>query len=261
MKRRILIKIGGKAFEGKDGFRSLANAIKSNRNTDFIIVHGGGAEISQALKEANRKTEFIDGIRVTQAEDIKIVEDVLSGKVNKRIASILDENGVLCKRMSGKTERLFIVEPLTRNGRNFGNVGKIKQVHAKPVLDCLNNGQVPIISPISADKKGESFNVNADSAAAALAVGSQCTDLVFFTDVPGVLVGKEIRPLLTVREAKVLLADGTIKGGMVAKMESIFEALNGNVKQVHITRWEGKETLESIIKNKAIKGTTVQLRE
>jgi acetylglutamate kinase len=259
MKQRVLIKIGGKAFEGKDGFKSLAKAIKSNKNAEFIIVHGGGAEISQALKESDRKTEFIDGIRVTHAEDIKIVEDVLSGKVNKRIASILDENGVLCKRMSGKTGRLFIVEPLIRNKRNFGYVGKIKQVNAKPVLHSLTNGQVPVVSPISADEKGASYNVNADSAAAALAVGSQCTDLIYFTDVPGVRVGKETRPSLTVREAKGLLADGTIKAGMVAKMESVFEALNGKVKRVHITQWHGEETLKNIIKNKSIKGTTIQL--
>ena len=119
---RILIKIGGKAFEGKDGFRSLAKAIKSNRNTDFIIVHGGGSEISQALKKANRKTEFIDGIRVTQAEDIKIVEDVLSGKVNRRIASIFSGSGIFCKRMTGNTDYLFLVEPLIRNRRDYGYV-------------------------------------------------------------------------------------------------------------------------------------------
>ncbi len=259
MKSRVLIKIGGRAFKGKDGFKSLARAIKGNRNAEFIIVHGGGAEISQALKEADRKTEFVDGIRVTRAEDIKIVEDVLSGKVNKRIASSLDENGVLCKRMSGKTGRLFIVEPLIRKGRNFGYVGKIKQVNAKHVLDSLNNGQVPVVSPISTDEKGASYNVNADSAAAALAVASQCTDLVYFTDVPGVRVGNAIRSLLTIQEAKELLADGTIKGGMVAKMESVFEALNGKVRRVHITQWQGEVTLENIIKNNSIEGTTIQL--
>lgn len=258
MNPRILVKIGGKTFEEKDGFKALANAIKSNRNAEVIIVHGGGVEISQALKDANRETVFIDGIRVTQAEDIKIVENVLSGKINERIASFLSENGISCRRMSGKTDHLFIVEPLSRNGQDLGYVGKIKQVNPKPILDSLKNGQVPIISPISSDEYGSSYNVNADSAAAALAVAAQCTDLVYFTDVPGVRVGKDIRPLLAVQEAKELIADGTIKGGMVAKMESAFEALNGKVQRVHITQWQGQNTIKNMITRKSITGTTIQ---
>jgi acetylglutamate kinase len=94
MKPRILIKIGGRAFEGESGFKDLAAAIKSNPDIEVIIVHGGGAEISQALKKAHRETVFVDGIRVTRAEDIKIVEDVLSGTVNERIAGWLSKNGI-----------------------------------------------------------------------------------------------------------------------------------------------------------------------
>lgn len=258
MNPRILIKIGGKAFEGRDGFKALANAIRSNREAEVVIVHGGGIEISQALKEANRETVFVDGIRVTQAEDIQIVEDVLSGKVNKRIASLLTESGISCKRMSGKTDHLFIVEPLIRKGQDLGYVGKIIRVNAKPVLDSLRNGQVPVVSPISADENGRSYNVNADSAAASLAVASQCTDLVYFTDVPGVQVEEEIRLSLGVHEAKGLIADGTIKGGMVAKMESAFEALNGHVQRVHITQWQGQNTFKNIIKKQSVTGTTIQ---
>ena len=99
MNRRILIKIGGQAFEGEQGFKDLAVAIKSTRNVEIIIVHGGGAEISQALKDADRKTRFIDGIRITRAEDIKIVETVLSKTINQRIVSWLAANGVLCSPM------------------------------------------------------------------------------------------------------------------------------------------------------------------
>ena len=98
MKSRILIKIGGRAFEGEPGFKELAAAIKSSHGMELIIVHGGGAEISRALKNAKRETKFIDGIRVTRAEDIRIGEDVLSGIVNLRIASWLSGNGVECQR-------------------------------------------------------------------------------------------------------------------------------------------------------------------
>lgn len=258
MKSRILIKIGGRAFEGESGFKDLAAAIKSNPDIEVIIVHGGGAEISQALKKAHRETVFVDGIRVTRAEDIKIVEDVLSGTVNKRIAGWLSKNGIACRRMSGKTDQLFMAEPLTRGEQDFGYVGKIRQVNAAVVLNVLKNGQVPVVSPISANNKGESYNVNADSAAAALAAGAQCSALVFITDVSGVLIEENVCRLLTVKEAKALIADGTIRDGMVAKIESVFEALYQKVPRVYIIRWQGPETLLDIVKGECKTGTLIQ---
>lgn len=258
MRHRILVKIGGRAFEDELGFRELAEAITSGRNLEVIIVHGGGAEISQALKDAGRQTEFIDGIRVTRAEDIRIVEAVLSGTVNQRIASWLEANGVSSLRMSGKSRRLFEVEPLIRNGRNFGFVGKIKAVNPEAVTEALGSGRVPVISPISANEKGESYNVNADSAAAALAAAAHCTDLVFITDVAGVLIGEQTRPSLSIGEAQALIAEGVIQGGMVAKMESAFQALNQNVPRVHIIQWQGTQTLQNVFQQDGTAGTTVR---
>jgi acetylglutamate kinase len=259
MKSRILIKIGGRAFEGGDGFRELAQAIKQNPEAEVIIVHGGGAEISQALMAAGRLTVFVDGMRVTQAEDIEIVESVLSGAVNERIAGRLSENGVGCRRMSGKTQRLLIVEPLlTRGGKSMGFVGKIVAVNPGVALDALAKKEVPVVSPISGDANGQSYNVNADSAAAALAAAAGCTDLVFITDVPGVMVNREIITTISVAEAKGLIGDGTISGGMVAKMESVFEALEGRVPRVHVIQWQGSGTLQSIIAGEKIPGTSIR---
>ncbi len=258
MIHRILIKIGGRAFAGENGFKELATAIKSISDLELIIVHGGGAEISQALKDAKRDTQFIDGIRVTRAADIRIVEDVLSGTVNLRIASWLESHGVECRRMSGKTDKLLVVSPLTRGGLNWGYVGEIKTVNAAVILNTLTAGHVPVISPISADENGASYNVNADSAAAALASAAGCTDLVFVTDVPGVMVNDEIRPILSVKEAQSLIVDGIIEGGMVAKMESAFKALQENVPRVHIIQWQGTETLASLINENIIYGTVIQ---
>jgi len=254
---RILIKIGGRAFEGEQGFKELATAIKSIGQIEIVIVHGGGAEISQALKEANLRTQFIDGIRVTGADDIKIVESILSKTINQRIVSWLEKSGVPCSPLSGRTRQLFVVEPLTRRGQDLGYVGKIIQVNTGVVLDRLKSGKVPVVSPISANEKGQSYNVNADSAAAALAAAVQCTDLVFVTDVPGVLVDDEIRPSLSIQKARALIADGTIKGGMVAKMESAFEALHQKVPRVHIIQWHGAQTLPNIIRGKPETGTTI----
>lgn len=260
MNSRILVKIGGRAFEDEQGYKELAAAIKSGQGLEMIIVHGGGAEISQALKDANRETQFIDGIRVTRAEDIKIVEAVLSGTVNLRIATWLGDHGVACRRMSGKTENLFVVEPMTRQGLDWGYVGEIKQVNAAVVLNALKAGSVPVISPISADEKGASFNVNADSAAAALAAAAGCTDLVFITDVPGVIVDEKIRPALSVAEARSLIADGIVKGGMVAKMESAFEALNHMVPRVHIIQWQGAQTVASLLTGQLNSGTVIYMK-
>jgi len=258
MVNRILIKIGGRAFENEGGFRALAEAIKANKTAEVIIVHGGGAEISRSLKDAGRKTEFIDGIRITRAADIKIVEAVLSGTVNQRISAWLEANGVPCLRMSGKTEELFIVEPLTRNGRDLGFVGQIKQINPAAVERAIQSDKVPVISPISADENGDSFNVNADTAAAALAAAAGCTDLVFVTDVPGVLVDGRTQASLAVKEAQNLIADGIIEGGMVAKMESAFAALEKKVARVHIIQWQGPQTLASILERKSAAGTVIK---
>jgi acetylglutamate kinase len=258
MTSRILIKIGGRAFDGEDGFKDLARAIRENPEAQVVIVHGGGAEISQALKAAGRETVFVDGMRVTQAEDVQIVESVLSGAINSRIAGWLSQNGVACRRMSGKTAGLMVAEPLlTRGGQSMGFVGRIVRVDPSAALDALAAGEVPVVSPISGDAGGQSYNVNADSAAAALAAAAGCTDLVFVTDVPGVLVDGKMVPDLTVAQARGLIADGTIKGGMVAKMESVFEALDGKVPRVHVIQWQGPETLRSIVQRKQIPGTSI----
>jgi acetylglutamate kinase len=114
-----------------------------------------------------------------------------------------------------------------------------------------------VISPISANEKGESYNVNADSAAAALAAAAHCTDLVFITDVPGVLIGEQTRASLSIANAQTLIAEGVIKGGMVAKMESAFEALNQSVPRVHIIQWQGAHTLRGVVQQQCNAGTTV----
>jgi len=258
---RLLIKIGGRAFEKETGFRELAQAIKALPHIETIIVHGGGAEISKALQDQGRETLFIDGIRVTQAKDMVIIERLLSETINTRIASWLTNSGVSCQRMSGKTEQLFVVEPMTRGGRQYGFVGDIKQVNGAVVLRALKKGRVPVVSPISADENHRSFNVNADSAAAALAAEIDCMGLVFITDVPGVIDSEGVCPTLSEQGARERIANGTIKGGMVAKMMSSFEALANQVPAVYITQWEGIPTLQGIVAGECRSGTVLRRQE
>lgn len=246
MKKRILIKIGGRAFAGQSGFAELAGAIIANPAVEVIIVHGGGAEISSALKAAGRPTEFIEGIRVTRAEDIRIVEQVLSDTVNGRIAKWLTASGIYCQRMSGKTQGLIEVEPMTRGNRDYGYVGQITRVNPAVVETALISGKVPVISPISTDISGSSYNVNADSAAAAIAAAVGCTDLVFITDVAGVLVAGATVNRMTTRQAAEWIATGDISGGMVAKIESAVQALEKGVNRIYIGEWLGTDTLKNI---------------
>lgn len=254
---RMLLKIGGRAFESEAAYQQLAQELLQLDHLAFVIVHGGGAEISQALNAANRQSVFVDGLRKTTAEDIAIVEQVLSGTINARIADLLTKYGLACSRLSGKTDDLLIVEPLRRNGQDLGFVGRVKRVNPAPVLERINQHRVPIISPISTDEAGNSYNVNADSAAAAIAVACQCIGLVYFTDVPGVKVGDKLLPELDSSQARQLIAAGVIKDGMVAKLESAFEALAGQVPWVHITSWQGPGTLRNLIERHHPQGTTI----
>jgi acetylglutamate kinase len=256
MNRRILMKIGGKAFDDRQGYEQLARAMTAHQEVDFMIVHGGGAEISQALQAAGRQTRFVDGIRVTEAEDVAIVDGVLS-QINERISKQLNDHGVSCRGMSGKTEGLLLVEPMVRGTQHYGFVGEITQVNPGVVLSSLLNRRVPVISPISMDKNGLIYNVNADSAAAALAIASRCTDLIYFTDVTGVQIDGELCAHLSIEEAEQLIAAEKIKGGMVAKLKSAFDALHGEVPRVHILKWQGEETLIQLIHDAPLTGTTV----
>ena len=258
MSVRVLMKIGGRAFEDREGFQELANAIQENPSVEFVIVHGGGAEISQALKAAGRQTHFVDGIRVTGAEDVAIVEDVLA-QVNARIAGMLNDFGVACRRLSGKTESMLVVRPLRGRGQDYGFVGEIRHVDPAPILSSLAALQVPVVSPISIGEDGHTYNVNADSAAAALAIAARCTDLLFFTDVPGVQIDGELRSELAMPEARRLIAEGKIQGGMVAKLESAFTALQGEVPRVHILKWQGNQTLTGLIHDTPLQRTTLHV--
>jgi len=258
MPQRLLIKLGGRAFEQESGFQELAQAIRSLPQTEFGILHGGGAEISQALKNHGRPTRFIDGIRVTQAEDMAIIEKVLSETVNQRIATWLSKHGLTCRRMSGKTDQLFLVEPLSSGGLDYGFVGRIKQVNQDGVLAAMQSGAVPVISPISGDENQDSYNVNADSAAAALAAAIHCTGLIFITDVSGVMDSDGFCQVLDRQEARKLIESNIIQGGMVAKMNAAFDALAQGVSAAYIIKWEGVQTLRDLAAGICRSGTILK---
>ena len=197
-------------------------------------------------------------IGVGKIIDMAIIEKVLSETVNHRIASWLSTHGLTCRRMSGKTDQLFLVEPLAGAGHDYGYVGKIKKVNGRGVIAAMQSGAVPVISPISADAYRDSYNVNADSAAAALAAAIHCTGLIFITDVPGVMDKEGICRILTRREALEHIDSGIIQGGMVAKMNAAFDALAKGVSAVYIVKWEGVNTLQDLAAGICRSGTILK---
>lgn len=259
MKRRMLLKLGGKAFDRPTGFQWLARTCQLLPNTEFIIVHGGGKEITSALKKNNRPIQFINGRRVTPAEDIEIIEKVLSGFINQKIYNLLSQEGMLCSRLSGRTNHLIEVEPFPQSEMDLGYVGRVKKINPEPVLFYLRKNRVPIISPISEDFSGKVYNVNADEAAAAIAVGTNCTDLVFFTDVPGVKINGNVCYYLKSFEAENFITSGLITDGMIPKLQSAILAIKGQVQRVFITQWQTEQTLLDYARENYQQGTLLTL--
>jgi len=253
MKKRVLIKVGGRAFEKENVFAGLAKTILENiENLALIIVHGGGAQISAALTKAGRPTEFIDGIRKTQKEDIEIIERILSQEVNGHIVAQLNRYGVSCQSLSGKSTHLMIAEPWRPKGKDVGFVGKIVKVQPSAVESAFMERKIPVVSPISADLDGNTYNINADDAAAALAIGMCCTDLVYFTDVLGVKDNKgQVISHLTISEANHWIEQGVIFNGMVAKVNSITDAILKGVERIHVTAWQKETTLSDILSDES----------
>jgi len=208
-------------------------------------VHGGGPQIGAVLKKMGIESKFRDGLRVTDAETIKVVEMVLAGSVNKRIVADFNNQGARAIGLCGKDGNLMRVSKLRRTHCDadsnvesiidFGFVGEPNSVDPV-VLDMLASaGLIPVLAPVALGKDGETYNVNADTFAGAIAGSIDAERLLFLTDVPGVLdEGGNLLPELTVNQAKALIEDGTITGGMIPKVQTCIDALELGVEAVVI---------------------------
>jgi len=236
--KRAVIKYGGAAMVKdslKASFASDVNLLLS-AGLHPCIVHGGGPEITRTLEKlGSKKSEFVDGVRITDAADIKVVEMVLTGKINTEIVSLINQARVASAvGLSGKDAGLLRARKLLgEGGRDLGMVGEITSVNAE-LLEMMLQKYVPVISPVGLGEDGEGFNINADTAAAEVAIAIKAEKLIYLTDVAGVLDNGELVTELTVSEVRRKIDDGTIKGGMVAKMKSCLRAIEGGVQSVHI---------------------------
>jgi acetylglutamate kinase len=243
--KTVCIKIGGATVDAEGLLQELGRGIAGLPAETFpIIVHGGGKNISRFLGLLNKEFTFIEGMRVTDAEMVAIVQMVLSGDVNKRIVNALLKEKVTAIGLSGVDGNLFEASKMLLRGHDIGFVGKIDKVSPAVIEMCRKSRIVPVISPISRDAAGCIYNVNADLAAGELAMALKADDLIYISDVPGVMVDDAVVKNIRTGEIEGLIARGHVTGGMMPKLRSAAEAVHRGVKRVHICGWRGSSTLE-----------------
>ena len=235
----IVVKYGGSAMVDEDLKRQVIQDVTLLKLVGFkpIIVHGGGKEISKWVEKAGMEPEFINGLRKTDAATMEIAEMVLN-KVNKSLVQMVQELGVNAVGISGKDGGLLKVEKKLSQGQDIGYVGEITEVNPKVLHDLLEKDFLPIVCPIGMDDKFESYNINADDAACAIARAVSAEKLAFLTDIEGVYKDPSDKSTLiselTISEAKNLIGDGYIGGGMLPKLNNCIEAIENGVSRVHI---------------------------
>jgi len=235
---RAVVKYGGAAMV-KDSLKaSFANDINLLRSAGLlpVVVHGGGPEITHTMEKLGHgKSEFVDGVRVTGREDVKVVEMVLTGRINTELVTLLNQRASHAVGVSGKDAGLLRARKLVgEGGRDLGMVGEVMQVNHELLEVLLDKKYVPVVSPVGLGADGEGYNINADAAAAEIAIALRAEKLIYLTDVAGILENGELVSELSAAELARKIADGTIKGGMVAKARSVLRAIEGGVGSVHI---------------------------
>ena len=235
----IVVKYGGSAMIDKELKKHVIQDVTLLKLVGFkpIIVHGGGKEISRWVEKTGMQPEFVSGLRKTDAATMEIAEMVLN-KVNKSLVQMVEELGVNAIGISGKDGGLLRVEKKYSDGQDIGYVGEITEVNPKILEDLLERDFLPIVCPIGMDANYETYNINADDAACAIAQAVQAEKLAFLTDIEGVYKDPADKSTLiselTVSEARELIADGFIGGGMLPKLNNCMEAIEKGVSRVHI---------------------------
>lgn len=235
----IVVKYGGSAMSNEEFQKNVIKDVTLLKLVGFkpIIVHGGGKEISRWVEKVGKEATFVNGLRVTDEETMEIAEMVLN-KVNKGLVSMVQEIGVRAVGISGKDGELLKVEKKYSNGADIGYVGEITQVNEKILFDLMEKDFLPIVAPIGLDDDYNTYNINADDAACAIAKAVGADKLVFLTDIEGLY--KDINDKssfisrLTASEADHLIADGFIGGGMLPKLNNCTSAIKNGVSRVHI---------------------------
>lgn len=235
----IVVKYGGSAMVDEELKKKVIEDVVLLKLVGFkpIIVHGGGKEISKWVDKVGMETHFVNGLRVTDVPTMEIAEMVLN-RVNKNLVSLVQNLGVEACGISGKDGEILKVTKKLSNGEDIGFVGEVKEVNPKLILDLIENDFLPVICPVGTDENGNSYNVNADDAACAIAKAVKAEKLAFLTDIEGVYRDKDdpgtLISELDLEEAHELIKDGYIGGGMLPKLNNCIDAVENGVSRVHI---------------------------
>lgn len=235
--RVVLIKIGGSTLVDQTLFDRLAEDVVLLHSVGIkpIIVHGGGPQIGHELRLAGKETSFIDGLRVTDQETLKIVSKVLKGQVGRRIVDAIISLGGPAVSLSGETENLISVTPVSKE---LGFVGKITDIAPHLLNTLIEDGQIPVVSTLGIDVKGQSYNINADTAAGALAGALQVQKVIYLSDVPGLLSDKDdvstLISSITTLEVEGMIVSKGVSDGMIPKVNSCIDALRQGVGSAHL---------------------------
>jgi acetylglutamate kinase len=234
----VVIKYGGSAMVDENLRKStiMDIAMLKYLGLKVVVVHGGGKEISSMLSRLGKETSFIGGLRVTDAETAGIAEMVLSGSIGKNLVEDLEANGIKAVGINGKDGHTLQVEK--RNGLDLGFVGEVRKVDTTLLDTLMDNDFVPVVSPVGVDGKSQTYNINADYAASAVAGALHARKLVFLTDVEGILTDKDnpetIIRQLSKEQAEAFIASGIITGGMIPKVQCCLDAIGKGVESVHV---------------------------
>jgi acetylglutamate kinase len=243
----IVVKYGGHAMVNEELKKDFALDIILMKYVGLkpIVVHGGGPQIGDFLNKLSIESEFVDGMRVTDKKTMDVVEMVLAGKVNKEIVTLINKNGGQSVGLSGKDGQLITAKKMKYYKDkgddqppeiiDMGMVGEITSINNRILKSLIEDQFIPVIAPVGAGKKGETYNINADLVAGHIAASLKARKLILLTDTEGVL-DKEGTLISTLRmkEIQQFIDDGTIKGGMIPKIQCCFEAIKGGVKKAHI---------------------------
>lgn len=235
----IVVKYGGSAMSDEELQRHVIQDVTLLKLVGFkpIIVHGGGKAISSWVRKTGKEAQFINGLRVTDKETMEIAEMVL-GRVSKNLVTMVEELGVKAVGISGKDSAMLKVKKRLSGGQDIGYVGEITKVDPKILFDMMDHDYLPIVAPIGLDDQFETYNINADEAACAIAKAVGADKLVYLTDVEGLYRDFEDKSSfisrISVTEAEELIAGGLIGGGMLPKLSNCTDAVRGGVKRVHI---------------------------
>lgn len=233
----VVVKYGGNAMINEDLKDSVMRDIvlMSLVGIRVVLVHGGGPEITALLNKIGKQTEFVDGLRVTDEETAQVVQMVLAGKINKTLVNLLQMRGGKAMGLSGVDGHM--IEAHQKDER-LGFVGEISHVDVQPILDVLEKGYIPVVSTVGCDTSGNVYNINADTAAARIAGDLRAESLISMTDISGILKDPNDPSTLiseiTAAQAEQLIADGTVSGGMIPKVQCCVNALNWGVQKVFI---------------------------